>query len=361
MTLIVTRFPISDADDPAVWRVVDGEWHGGGQLSGFVSIDNDAKIMAVVAASDARCNWSSFPELEPKQAEGVARIRVAEHSLGEVHIAARYVTDNIVVTAAIAPTVMEYGLSRLTLRGLNPDIVIPVGLVIAEPSEHILRAEFDGSSVLRGPQFAIPDEPVLRDLIIQNRTPQTIDQPEMRNLLVTASEHPALNLREGIFAKREPREWGTANQRKWAIRLGVALIVATILLGLVTWSKHKSATAAENERALVAAQKIDPSILDIEQAEAQLDRALAQKGTARGRFAPLTAGLWRAVKSAPNVSVRELRYGTDGLLSVVLAAPDANSINNALIGIQQDGYRVTATPRQDNSGATLVDLTMRMP
>ena len=361
MTLIVTRFPISDADDPAVWRVVDGEWHGGGQLSGFVSIDDDAKIMAVVAAGDTRCNWWSFPELEPKQAEGVARIRVAEHSLGEVHIAARYVIDDIVVTAAIAPTVMEYGLSRLTLRGLNPDIVIPVGLVVAEPSDHIVQAEFDGSSVLRGPQFAIPDEPVLRDLIIQNRTPQIIDQSEMRSLLVAAGEHPALNLREGTFAKREPREWGTANQRKWAIRLGAALIVATILLGLVTWSKHKSATAAENERALVAAQKIDPSILDIEQAEGQLDRALAQKGTARGRFAPLTAGLWRAVKSSPNVSVRELRYGTDGLLSVVLAAPDANSINKALIGIQQHGYRVTATPRQDNSGATLVDLTMRMP
>jgi general secretion pathway protein L len=361
MTLIVTRFPVNDADDPAVWRVVDGEWHGGGPLSGFIGIADDAKIMAVVAASDARCNWSSFPELEPKQAEGVARIRVAEHSLGDVHIVARHIEDDLVVTAAIAPTVMEYGLSRLTLRGLNPDIVIPVGLVIAEPSDHVVRAELDGFSVLRGPQFAIPDEPVLRDLIVQDRTLEVIDDGAMRNLLVMAAENPMLNLREGIFAKREPREWGTTNQRRWAIRLVGALIVTTILLGLVTWGKHKSATAAENERALVAAKKIDPSISDIAQAEAQLDRALTQKGTAKGRFAPLTAGLWRAVKSAPNVSVREMRYGTDGLLSVVLAAPDANSINKALIGIQQDGFRVTATPRQDTSGATLVDLTMRMP
>ncbi len=361
MTLIVTRFPVSDSDDPAVWRVVDGEWLGGGPLSGFIKIDDDAKVMAVVAASDARCNWSSFPELEPKQAEGVARIRAAEHSLGEVHISARHIADNLVVTAAIAPTVMEYGLSRLTLRGLNPDIVIPLGLVMAEPSDHVLRAEFDGSSVLRGPHFAIPDEAVLRKLIVQDRTPEGIDDTAMRNVLVISGEHPMLNLREGIFAKREPREWGTAIQRKWVILLVGALLVTSILLGLVTWAKHKSATAAENERALVAAQKIEPSISDIAQAEAQLDRALDQKGTAKGRFAPLTAGLWRAVKSAPNVSVRELRYGTDGLLSVVLAAPDANSINKALIGIQQDGYRVTATPRQDNSGATLVDLTMRMP
>jgi general secretion pathway protein L len=330
-------------------------------LSWFIGIDDDTNVLAVVAASDARCNWSSFPELEPKQAEGVARIRVAEHSLGNVHIAARHIADDLVVSAAIAPTVMEYGLSRLTLRGLNPDIVIPLGLVIAEPSDHVMRAEFDGLAVLRGAHFAIPDEPVLRDLIVQDKTPEVVDDTEMRNLLVIAGEHPMLNLREGVFAKREPREWGSASQRKWVIRLVGALLVTTMLLGLVAWSSHKSATSAENERALVAAQKIDPSISDITQAEVQLDRALTQKGTAKGRFAPLTAGLWRAVKSAPNVSVRELRYGTDGLLSVVLAAPDANSINKALIGIQQDGFRVTATPRQDTSGATLVDLTMRMP
>ena len=61
------------------------------------------------------------------------------------------------------------------------------------------------------------------------------------------------------------------------------------------------------------------------------------------------------------MSVRELRYGADGILNVVLAAPDANAVNRALIAIQQDGYRITATPRQDASGATLVDMTMRMP
>lgn len=361
MTLIVTRFPVSDADDPAVWRVVDGEWHGGGPLSEFINTASDATIMAVVAASDARCHWSSFADLEPKQAEGVARIRAGEHSLGDVHIVARHIAGDLVVTASIAPTVMEYGLSRMILRGLNPDIVIPIGLIVAPQAEQILHAEFDGSTVLRGSTFAIPDEPVLRDLVVGAQIPEVIDQAAMRDLLVGAGGRPVLNLREGVFAKREPREWGSAGQRKWVIRLVGALLATTMLLGIVTWAKHKSATIAENSRALAAAQKIDPAITDIAQAEAQLDRAMVQKGTAKGRFTPLTAGLWRAVKSAPNVSVRELRFGTDGLLSVVLAAPDANSINTALIAIQQDGYRVTATPRQDSSGATLVDLTMRMP
>lgn len=361
MSLIVTRFSVGEFDDPAVWRVTDGEWQDCGALSDFVAVGDEATVIAIVAPAVSRCTWASLPDLEPKQAEGVARIRVAEHSLGAIHAVARHLGDNVVVTATIAPAVMEQGLARLMLRGLNPDIVIPVGLVVDAHPDHFLRAEFDGLAVLRGAGFAVPDEPVFRDLLVGDTPVEDIDADALRSMLVAASERPLLNLREGLFAKRVRTEWLTAQQRTWLVRLLGGLVVATMLLGLVTWSKYKSATAAEDNRALAAAQKIDPSIRDIAQAEAALDRALAQKGTARGRFTPLSAGLWRSVQSSPNVSVREIRYGADGILTVVLAAPDSNSVNTALIKIQQDGYRVTATPRQDSSGATLVDLTMRMP
>lgn len=361
MTLIVTRFPAHEFDNPTVWRVIDGEWLDHGALSDFVAVGEEATAMALVAPADARCIWTSLPDLEPKQAEGVARIRAAEHSLGNIHSVARHVGDDSVVTATIASAAMEQGLARLILRGINPDIVVPMGLVVEANPDHVMYAEFDGVTVLRGTAFAIPDEPVFRDLLVGDAAVEEVHTDAMRTILLAASEYPLLNLREGLFAKRVRTEWLTAQQRKWIVRLLGGLIAASLLLGLVTWAKHRSATLAENGRALTAAQKIDPSIQDIEQAEATLDRALAQKGLAKGRFAPLSAGLWRSVKSSPNVTVRELRYGADGILSVVLAAPDANSVNKALIAIQQDGYRVTATPRQDTSGATLVDLTMRMP
>lgn len=361
MTLIVTRFPSHEFDDPAVWRVADGQWTDTGPLSGHVVVGDEMTVIALVVPADARCTWTLLPDLEPKQAEGVARIRAAEHSLGAVHAVARHVGGDSVITATIAPAVMEQGLARLILRGLNPDIVIPAGLVVDAHPDHVAKAEFDGVTVLRGETFAIPDERVFRDLLVDNAAVEDVDADALRYMLVAASERPLLNLREGLFAKRIRTEWLTAEQRKWLVRLLVALVAATLLLGLVTWAKYKSATAAEDSRALAAAQKVDSSIQDIAQAEAALNRALAQKGLAKGRFGPLSAGLWRSVQSSPNVSVRELRYGADGILTVVLAAPDANSINTALIKIQQDGYRVTATPRQDTSGATLVDLTMRMP
>jgi general secretion pathway protein L len=361
MTLVITHFPVSDADDPTIWRIIKGEWQNAGSLSDFTPDAADDLVLALVAPADARCIWSSFPNLEPRQAEGVAKLRITEQSLGLVHTAARVVVDDVVLTATIAHKLMQSGLDRLAHYGLNPDIVIPFGLAIEAQPEHNIKAEFDVLIVLRGPRSAIPDEPVFRDLLLGDGVIDALGAEEIRDMLIAASEHPALNLRQGMFAKRERRFGATGDQRKWIFRLAWALVVATLLLGIATLIKYWVATSSENDRALAAAQQLDRSILDVTQAETQLDRELEQKGLTKGRFAPLSAGLWRAVQSAPNVSARELRYANDGILTVVLAAPNADSINKALIAIQQDGYRVTATPRQDSSGATLVDLTMRMP
>lgn len=357
---VIVRFPDGENDNPVVWQVTDGVWHDAGLLTDAKFDLDEAVVMAVVSPVAARCHWSALPDLEPRQAEGVARLRAAEQSLGPVHSAARHLGDDSVVTATIATEAMERGLARLMLAGLNPDIVIPAALAIA-PSEHVVAAEFDGIELLRGPTVAAPDEPVFRDLLIGQNQVQSLDTIIVREMLLRACEAPVLNLREGVFAKRERTVLASPEQRKWIARLFVALVTASLLLAIVTLAKYWMATDAENDRALAAAQKIDPAITDIAQAETQLDRALQQRGISSGRFMPLTAALWRSVKVSPNVTVRELRYGADGILTIVLAAPTADSVNKALVTIQQDGYRITATPRQDTSGATLVDMTMRMP
>lgn len=361
MTLLITRFPLSATDDPLVWRVIDGQWQTGVALSDFMPDAADEKVLALVSPADARCTWHNIPDLEPRQAEGVARLRATEQSLGLVHMVARHVGGDVVVTAGIATALMQQGLARLAVRGLNPDIVIPFGLSIDFAPDHIVRARFDDMSVLRGSTFTMPDEQVFHDMLVGEVSVEELDFAQLRNGLVLASDRPLLNLREGMFEKRTPKILITPEQRKWLIRITVALLIVTLLLAVVTLAKYWNATSSENSRALASAQKIDASIQDVTLAEAQLARALQQKGLSNGRFAPLTASLWKAVQATPNVSVRELRFGSDSILVVILAAPDTASINKALIALQQDGFRITATPRQDNSGATLVDLTVRMP
>ena len=361
MTLVITRFPTSEMDDPSVFLVTEGVWQDAGALSNFVPTVEDVTVMAVVAPEDVRCSWFTLPDLEGRQAESVAKLRAAEQSLGLVTSSAGVDYDDVVATATIAPEVMQRGLDRLGARGLNPDVVIPFALVARVISDSVFKADMDGISVLRGPQFAIPDEAMLRDIFVGDAPIEIIDAEAVRSMLVTASAVPLLNLREGMFAKRERTVWMTAEQRTWARRLLTTLLIVTMLITFVTLAKYWTATASENETALAAAQKIDPAIQDIEQAESMLAASLNRQGKTQGGFAPLSAALWRSVKTSPNVSVRELRYTPDGILTVVMAAPVADNINKALVTIQQDGFRITATPRQDTTGATLVDMTVRMP
>lgn len=361
MTLVITRFPRSEQDNPSVFLVTEGVWQDAGALSNFVPTVEDMTVMAVVAPEDVRCHWFSLPDVEGRQAESVAKLRAGEQSLGLVHSSAGVDYGDVVATATIATDVMQRGLDMLGARGLNPDIVIPFALLPRINSDGVFRAEMDGLSVLRGAKFAIPDEAVLRDIFIGDATAEHIDADTLRSMIVTASASPLLNLREGMFAKRKRTIWMTAEQRTWVRRLLTALVIVTMLITFVTLAKYWTATATENETALAASQKIDPAIQDIDQAESMLAASLNRQGKTQGGFTPLSAALWRSLKASPNVSVRELRYTPDGILTVVLAAPTADNINKALVTIQQDGFRITATPRQDTTGATLVDMTVRMP
>ena len=358
--MLVSRFPVSATDVPEIWRIVDGKWAACGSLDQFRPDGDDDLVMAIVAPTGAICSWLPLTDMEPRQAEGVAKLRISEQALGPVHVVARHGTD-ATLCAAISPAAMTCGIDQLKKYGLDPDIVIPFGLVVDGFADPVVRAEYDGLAILRGSGFAVPDEAIFRDLIVGDMPVVEIETEQLRSMVLTASEAPNLNLRAGPFAKKTATIWATEAQRTWIIRLVAALVIATILLAIATLAKYWVATSAENERAIASAQKIDPKISDISQAEAQLDLAMQQKGQAKGRFGALSAGLWRAVQATPNVTARELRYGKDGILIAVLAAPDANSLNTVLIAIQQDGFRVTATPRQDSSGATIVDLTMRMP
>jgi general secretion pathway protein L len=356
--VLVTMLPSGDFDDPAIWHADDSGWQEVSLLSEY-SGSHDLPVMAIVRQEDVRCAWASLPELETRQAESVARLQLGEQSLGAVHIAGSHVGE-AVISAAIAPEMMEYGLGRLLAMGINPDIVIPLGLAVSPDLEAVLHVTFADAAALRGVDFAIPDEPVFRTMLVGNDPVRQVARPELEAALFAASQSPLLNLRSGAFAKRTRTVFATAQQKRWLKRLLAGLVGITVLLGMVTWAKYRMATGDENDRALAAAQRIDPSIKDIAQAETLLVRAVQQKGVGTGDLAPLSAGLWKAVKASPNVTLRELRYGNDGILLAVMAAPNADAINRALIAIQQDGFRVTATPRQDNSGATLVDFSMRM-
>jgi hypothetical protein len=56
-----------------------------------------------------------------------------------------------------------------------------------------------------------------------------------------------------------------------------------------------------------------------------------------------------------------MRYGSDRILAITLISPAVDPVNRVLIDLQQQGYKVTANPRQEANGITAVAVTVRAP
>ena len=100
---------------------------------------------------------------------------------------------------------------------------------------------------------------------------------------------------------------------------------------------------------------------DVAVAEAAVNAAIARKGIERAKPVTLLAIVWQSVRTSDNLALTDATLGDDGLLKATLAAPDTESINAALLSIERAGYQITATPRRDQSGTILADLTLRAP
>jgi general secretion pathway protein L len=67
------------------------------------------------------------------------------------------------------------------------------------------------------------------------------------------------------------------------------------------------------------------------------------------------------MQPAEGASLRDLRFGTDKLLSATVTAATVDPVNRLLLDLQRQGYKVTATPRQEANGVTAVAITVRAP
>lgn len=319
-------------------------------------------VMLLLPARQSTLRWSEVGELAPKQAEAAARLQAGQAAIGGAdfaHIVAAIEDGERIVVATVAATTMTAALDALARDGINPDIILPAALVLPCPEAGFAAGLVADEAMLRSADLALTDEPALR-LALVGEAPVTQIAPEViESALIRQLAEPILNLRQGRFAKKRKGQWGSAQVwRLAAWLLGIAL-VASLLIGIITWFKYDREVAAEDDKALVAAQKAIPSIQSVEAAEPALDAELGRRGVALQRFTSTSAALYSAVQAAPGVTLRDLRQGRDGLLVATLAAPQIDPVNAALIRLQQAGYKITATPRQDASGLAMAEITVR--
>lgn len=325
--------------------------------------DGISRTMMLVSQTDSVVRWHDLPDIPRKQAEAAVGYQMKEYLVtpADAHIVASRQADGRILSAHITASKLQACLDRLASHGIDPDIIMPVGLLLPDDGSGAISVSLAGQKLLRSGDLIAPDEPAMRELLLDNCPVRVVDDWDVETAFASALANPPVNLRQAAFARRKWRLLLSAARIRVLIYIFLAIGLASLLLGLATLWRYHSAAAREDGIALALVQKFDPKITDVEQAQGKMDRLLVEKGGGGSAFLPLSAALYSSMQKISSVHLQSLHYGEDGILYATIAAPASDAINPVLIDLQKQGYRLTATPRQDASGMTLADISVRFP
>jgi general secretion pathway protein L len=363
---ILSLIPLPGDDDPMLWLLSDGAIERSSSLSKLLA-EYDAEVLEhipvtlLVPSSHSTYRRAEPQGLEPLQELAVARIRAQEQALGAVQAAAIFDQDGNLRTASVDAALLQNAFDLFYQLGLTVKAAVPLGAALHPMGSEVLRIEVGEHGMLCSAELCTVDEPSLASAFFGDAPVRNVEASELAQALVALSIKPEPNLLEGMAVQRKARPIFSDLNVKWAKHLAVLAACLALAGGVLYWTKLQWAISKENNVALSAAKSIDPTINDINRAEAAINASLASKGIQPAKPSMLVAIVWQATKARENVSITDLSLGQDGLLSATLSAPETDSINAALLSIQRGGYQITATPRQDPSGVALVDLTVKAP
>ncbi|MEO1043980.1 MAG: type II secretion system protein GspL [Pseudomonadota bacterium] len=381
-SLIILPLPHDDAADGgdamrfAWWKCVQGKCvqHGeSGNVLAAASRSPEQDIGPVILllpATICAVARHRFSDITAPQALAAARMAALENSIGDddaLHVSA-LVTESgqdddamahHVQTVVIESATLDAVLSGCKAIGLDPDHILPAALVVPRHGEECFRFTLGPYGFLRAPAIAAEDDPALRELLIGDRPSETMDEDAVVAALGSLSERALPDLRQGGFAKKVDRSLLAPEEKRIIAGLLAVLVVVTLLIPGIRLLRYQAATDSVVEETVSQAQQVLPSVTDLDSAEQQVDAALLERGTGPRIFSAPAAALFAIVQRVENITIRDLGYRADGMLTAVVAAPDNATMNQLLLPLQEQGYTITATQRQEAGGATVIDLTVR--
>ncbi len=326
--------------------------------------DDAAPVVALVPAADTVIRVLDMGEMSAAQAEAAARYRAADLSIGgDVFVAVRALPggDTMqVLCATIARARLSDHLAELALRGLDPDIIVPVGLLLPH-SDQPMTATFGDLGADRLGQLVLPPDEALGALLLGGHAALSLDQDARDAAMLAALADPPLNLRQGEFARRSALfALGPGQARTLAWLVG-ALLLISLAIPLIEIAKNYLGADLAGRRALASAQRLVPEATSAAQAEQLLDTRLAARGVGNAVASVPLSGLLLAMQPVAGVTLRQADYRPGGIIAAMIAAPRVEDLNAVLIALQNSGYTVTASQRSDATGQAVADITVIAP
>lgn len=322
------------------------------------------RVAAVAPADAVSLHWLEIPAgLAPAQAAAAARLIAAEVSaqaLGEMHIAVGPESGDATRPVAIVPALAMAGwLSSLQAHGLDPDVVIPEPLLLPRPAEGFLFHELDGVPLYRGRDDAFSVEPELAALVTGGAGVETLDGETFDAALAAAVAAPAVNLRQGAFAKR--RRW----KIEWPLlrrlaTLGLAILLVTLLIQIAAIMRYTfAADALEQELELVAGRAL-PNVGPVSNAPVQLEQRLSQLRGSGAGYSTVASALFSAVRATPNAELTSVLFEPGGTLRATVQADSPATIAALGQRIEASGFAAETGSMRSGGGRPTAEVTVRM-
>lgn len=325
--------------------------------------DEELDIVAVVPGESVSVHWLEIPAgLAPAQAAAAARLIAADVSaqpLEDMHVAVGPDAEVDARAVALTPALtMAEWLASLQARGFDPDLVIPAPLLLPEPDEGLLSYPFGEAHLYRGKSDAFSIEPELAAVIVGDTPVSTLDDEAFQAGLGTAIASPAVNLRQGPFAKA----------RRWALdwrlmrrlaTLALALLAMTLIVQIASILRYTyAADALQAEAEAVAAQALPASARTGSALDRLGPRMVELRGGGIG-FGATASAVFGAVRDTPNVQLIAATYERDGSLRATAQGDSPASLAALRQRIEAAGFGVSAGEPQAGASGSIVEITVR--
>lgn len=344
------------------WLRVDGG-HIVARGEGLPRLNGQAPVVAVVPSADVALHWAELPDRSSAQSLAAARVIMAERCaapIAQLHVAIGREEEGAARPIAVAAMArMEHWQEMLAANGVDCTAMLPAALLLARPENGYVRAEVGDETVVRGPGAAFVDEAGITALITGGAAPVTLEREALEASIVAATAFPALDLRQGGFARRRRAiDW------RWVRRLGwllAALLAVSVAIALVQLARYSFAAQALEQRAeALARQGLPPGETAGDAARQLRDRVAGLRGAGLG-FSRSAAAVFSAVQGVPGSELHTLSFDANGDVRMTLATQTEGQIIDVKNRLEAMGFIVEPRPFTATGGRFTGEFVVSKP